>query len=280
MNHSDHIAKSAGLLSLIEIGLGSLLHSFKIPFAGHFLSLNQGFILAKSSLELKHAKGYRLACWEISNVAAILKSLSPAGKKLTPMLALSMQGFLFNLSTLFLGINFLGISFGMVLLSLWGFIQPLIIYYFLFGENFLSMLQFYHQQIHKVIAVDLKDIFWILAGLVGAKIILALSLSIFSFRIDRDSFEKYKNYFLNKKIKKKRATESSGLLEIFSWPFLVSLILTFLFLYLSHSNLSEMIWGVLRPIALAFLLVFSLKLIPIEKIKSESLRKALKEISS
>ena len=48
----EKISAAAALLSLTEIGLGSLLHSFKIPFAGHFLSLNQGFILGKVSITL------------------------------------------------------------------------------------------------------------------------------------------------------------------------------------------------------------------------------------
>lgn len=34
--------QAATHLAAIEISLGSLLHSFKVPFGGNFLSLNQG----------------------------------------------------------------------------------------------------------------------------------------------------------------------------------------------------------------------------------------------
>ena len=43
-NNLDPITEEIGLLaaslSLIEIGLGSILHAFKIPLAGHVLALS------------------------------------------------------------------------------------------------------------------------------------------------------------------------------------------------------------------------------------------------
>src|SRR5690606_26328753 len=117
----EEIGKKAALLSSIEIGLGSILHGLRLPLAGHLLSLNQGFILTRATLEIEDSKSPAL----ISATSAILKSLSPAGKKLTPMLALSVQGQLFNLGPLLLGNNPVGRSLGMILLCIWGFIQPL-----------------------------------------------------------------------------------------------------------------------------------------------------------
>jgi hypothetical protein len=78
--NAEEIGKKAALLSIVEIGLGSFLHAFSIPFAGHFLSLNQGFILTRAAIETNDRRSPGI----ISAVAALLKSLSPAGKKLTP----------------------------------------------------------------------------------------------------------------------------------------------------------------------------------------------------
>src|ERR1700733_6107373 len=86
-------------LSLMEVGLGSLLHVFHIPFSGFFLSLNQCFVLNRALL-FSIASGStagRFIPMTVSNTAAIIKTLSPYGKKFTPMLAISMQGLLFNI---------------------------------------------------------------------------------------------------------------------------------------------------------------------------------------
>src|SRR6185295_7221686 len=82
----------ATLLSLTEVGLGSVLHAMHIPFTGQLLSLNQIAVLSHAT-KMHPEKSAPLT---ISVVAALLKSLSPIGKRLTPMLALTMQGLLFT----------------------------------------------------------------------------------------------------------------------------------------------------------------------------------------
>ena len=114
----------ATIQSLVEVGLGSFLHAFHIPFSGHALSLNQGLILTQACQKTESRKEAVTATNGIAIITAILKSLSPMGKRLTPMLAISMQGFLFSLGILILGNNILGMILGISLLSLWGFAQP------------------------------------------------------------------------------------------------------------------------------------------------------------
>ena len=115
-------------LTLMEIGLGSFLHSFHIPFSGHLLALNQCFILNRAVIVGRNSASPFLAM-TISNTAAILKTLSPRGKRFTPMLAISVQGLLFNLGLLLFGAHFLGRCIASMLLSLWPMVQP-------FGMNF------------------------------------------------------------------------------------------------------------------------------------------------
>ena len=76
----EYIASAAAILSLTEIGLGSILHSFKIPFSGHFLSLNQALILGKTSLATKEDKSSKFSSAQISLTSSLLKSLSPPEK--------------------------------------------------------------------------------------------------------------------------------------------------------------------------------------------------------
>src|SRR5687768_9797676 len=134
----EHVGKAAVTLSVVEVGLGSFLHSLHIPFSGHFLSLNQGFVIARAAKEAKALPTSGFIPMHVSNVAAILKSLSPVGKKLTPMLALSAQGSLFTVGTMLFGITPLGFTVGMILLSVWAFLQPVLIYLLLYGKTLVD----------------------------------------------------------------------------------------------------------------------------------------------
>ncbi len=124
------------LLAVTEIGLGSILHSMHIPFSGTVLSLNQCFLLSRATA--LHRAPFVAA--SISNSAALLKSLSPAGKRFRPMLAISMQGLLYSLGICIFGSNFLGRCFGAVLLSFWSFIQSAFILWFIYGSLLSQLL--------------------------------------------------------------------------------------------------------------------------------------------
>ena len=95
----------AGTLSLAEIGLGSLLHGLKIPLTGTFLSINQALFLTRLVKLNRNQPDARTLPFQVSNITALLKSLSPAGKKLLPMLAIASQGLLFTLGTIVFGAN-------------------------------------------------------------------------------------------------------------------------------------------------------------------------------
>jgi hypothetical protein len=105
---------------------------------GHILSLNQAFLL---TLAVREASGRREAVSGINRIAlsaATLKALSPAGKRLTPMLAISAQGVLFSIGLVLLGVGLPGVLLGGALLSLWGFAQPILIAYLIYGETFFA----------------------------------------------------------------------------------------------------------------------------------------------
>ena len=174
--NTEEVGKKAALLSAIEIGLGSVLHGLHVPMAGHVLSLNQGFILSRAQVELQDKRAAGL----ISTTAALLKSLSPAGKKLTPMLAIAMQGQLFGLGSMLLGNNMLGHSLGMLLLCVWGFIQPLFFYALVFGETLWGMSEFYLQQLQLIMpSLRVQDVVRVLLGVVVLKIGIGFFLVVF-----------------------------------------------------------------------------------------------------
>lgn len=111
----EQIGIHATALSLSEVGLGSIMHALHIPFTGTLLSLNQIFLLTRSLSQVS-LKSRTFSPFSISASAALIKCLTPIGKKLTPMLAICMQGMLYNLGILCFGNTLLGRLIGGVAL--------------------------------------------------------------------------------------------------------------------------------------------------------------------
>ncbi|MES2529089.1 MAG: hypothetical protein V4598_18525 [Bdellovibrionota bacterium] len=265
MNAED-IGKKAALLSIVEIGLGSFLHAFSVPFAGHFLSLNQGFILTRAAMESRDRRSPGI----ISAVAALLKSLSPVGKKLTPMLAIGMQGQLYNLGLLLLGNNGFGRILGMSLLCVWGFIQPLALYFILYGKTLVEMAEYYSVELSKVFTVSPDDFISILLSLVVFKIICGVVVVILAQILKQNKIEQYETWLISKHKPQEPKREGSpwllALKDLFSPVFIVTWILMLLFYLYSQHERAELIWVLLRPVAVGYLIFLGLRIFPVERI--------------
>ncbi len=264
--NADDIGKKAALLSIVEIGLGSFLHAFSIPFAGHFLSLNQGFILTRAAMESRDRRTPGI----ISAVAALLKSLSPVGKKLTPMLAIGMQGQLYNLGLLLLGNNGFGRILGMSLLCLWGFIQPLALYFILYGKTLVEMAEYYATELSKVFTVTPDDFISILLSLVVLKIICGAVVVILAQIMKKNKIEQYETWLISKHKPQEPKKEGSPWLlafrDLLSPAFIVTWVLMLLFYLYSQHERAELIWVLLRPVAVGYLIFLGLRICPVEKI--------------
>ncbi len=264
LNESEKItAFYASLLALTEVGLGSALHALHLPFTGQFLSLNQIAIL--STATAIHPQ--RTASFSISAIAALLKSLSPIGKKLTPMLALSVQGLLFTCSILIFGKNSFGRSVGAIFSSLWGFIQPALLYSLIFGKNIWEAIE-------QVNAQFLPE-GWLVQLLIASVVVkaaLAVAIAIFSPHIPLSFFQKLslKAQAMQpactfNKPSVKRALWLS-IKDLFLPSFLFSFTLV-LFLFYSTKNSGESLsFALLRPLAVGYLFSLLVRLVPMEKL--------------
>lgn len=265
--NAEEIGKKAALLSIVEIGLGSFLHAFSVPFAGHFLSLNQGFILTRAAIE----SGDRRAPGIISAVAALLKSLSPVGKKLTPMLAIGMQGQLYNLGLLLLGNNGFGRILGMSLLCIWGFVQPLVLFLVLYGKSLVEMAEFYANELSKVFRVTPDDFISILISLVVFKIICGVVIVILAQILKKKKVEQYETWLISKHKSEEQKSEGKSpwmmaLKDLLSPAFLITWFMMLLFYYYSDHLWSADIWMILRPVAVGYLIFLGLRIFPVEKL--------------
>lgn len=186
------VVKYAVAQSLTEIALGSIIHTLRIPLGGHFLSLNQALLL---TLATRHSRDERkravTSASQIANTVAVLKALSPSGKRLTPMLAISVQGFLFSLGIVVLGANLLGALLGSALLSIWGFAQPLLIAWLVFGKAFFGGVEKLWVEIARALSIPESHGIWILAACLAVKVLIAGGVSAFAWRSGRSFEERY-----------------------------------------------------------------------------------------
>lgn len=265
-NSAEPVVANAALLSTVEIGLGSALHAWNVPLAGHLLSLNQGFILCRALL----ATGLKSLPSEVSNVAAALKSLSPAGKKLTPMLALSVQGVGFSVGPWLFGINSIGLSVGMVLLSLWGFIQPLALAYLLFGQGPFQAAWRILETLEKSLGLPVTVA--VAVFVVAAKALAGIAVVVAAYRLPETAVSRYVNRMTEIGKQKRPSAPTTGhpawlaLRDLLNPLFLISLALTTVFFLWADSPRSTVVWGLLRPVALGFLLFLGFRILPLEKL--------------
>lgn len=279
-NNTTATGKYAASLTLVEIGLGSLLHSLKIPLVGHFLSLNQIAILSRSSFHLKSKK----SALEISAIASLLKSLSPAGKKLTPMLAIAAQGVFFYFGLMIGGLNPFGLITGAVLSSLWAFVQPVLFIYLLFGKTSLEVAAYFLKEIEKIIPNAEQFLLIAVLALLIIKCLLAAIVSIVAIKIKEETFGKYQQKMIF------NISESSfpsgekawklALRDLCNPLFLVSLALTAFFFLFSQSEKSTVIWSLLRPVALGYLIFFMIRMMPVEKMSAWLRKKGFEKFAA
>ena len=268
------VGRYSASLSLIEIALGSLLHAFHIPFSGSFLSLNQGFLLCRASIEARD-RNIGSVGYSISNVSAVLKSFAPAGKKLGPMLSLSMQGLFFSLGEIVFGMNLLGWMLGMVLLSLWTFLQPLVTYYLFFGNELFLALDALVKKTIPWTGLGWRELSLILAGFLCLKIVTAIFLTCLA--CSRKGAECFQDRLLEMAAERGNQTVrerlqcSSGAIhdsirDLLSPLFLASFAVTAFFLVYSEDPMGARIWTLLRPLAVAFLFFYISRRISFEAV--------------
>lgn len=268
---TDLQTQTATHLSAIELGLGSFLHAFKIPFTGHFLSLNQGFFLSfmvrilGATTDDGRLKMAQLT-FETSIMTALLKSFSPAGQKWGPMLSISLQGVFYSVGIFIFGANLIGSLIGIFLLSIWAFIQPLITLIISFGFSDLQkVFLFYVQRLDTDYHISSQSLKITLILFVLIKFLLA-TITVFAayylkphkIKLLQEKIKNSKQLALTKH-NKVTSVHKKVFKDVTRPLFLFSFFLTFLFLFLTDISLIELIWKMLRPLGIAVLLFYFLR---------------------
>ncbi len=129
----------AGMLGSIwasvEILIGSFLHNLHIPLTGTFLSLLSVFLISAAS-QVWPAKGM---IWRSALVAASMKAVSPSAVILGPMMAIVMEGFLFEISLAITRRHIAGFIISGAIAASWSIVQRLINLVLVYGFNLVEL---------------------------------------------------------------------------------------------------------------------------------------------
>ncbi len=253
----EQIGIFATLYGIVELTIGSLLHTLHIPFKGHLLTLVQIFLLTQFA---KNLQGRYLIL--ISTIAAGLKSFTPAGSKLKPMFYIFIQGVLFALPIKIIGLNILSILLGALLLG----ISTI---YLSIGLNYLLYGQLYLKGVEQLITFTLQLLhlpslnFWqAITYIALIKSLLIILLTIFAYYYDATKLLTHlvkkippaeNNYTLPNRSSTWKESLYAGSKDLITKYFLISFIITLATIYyFAHPTTTEFIIVTIRALLLSW----------------------------
>ena len=127
----------AGLWAGVEIVAGSSLHNLRIPLAGTFLTLFS-IILVIGFFQLWKQPGI---IWRAGILTALMKSISPSAVILGPMIAITMEGLVLELSIRFFGKNIVGFMMAGSLTMLGALLHKIIRLFLLYGFDLFKIYE-------------------------------------------------------------------------------------------------------------------------------------------
>lgn len=253
-------ARYAVAQSLSEVVLGSWIHAAHLPFGGHLLSLNQSLLLTFAARGYASRREAARSVQTVSHSAAVLKALSPVGKRLTPMLAISVQGLLYALGLTIAGANAVGAALGAALASVWGFVQPVLVAYVLLGAVFFEAIAGLWKDAASAIGADPAWGPAVLLSIGLGKAIAAAAMAASAWLARPEKEEAYL-----RRLERFQPAPASGAKRSLWLAF--SLGLTILFFALSaHPTAAELSWHVLRFAAGALILYWAGKALTRERL--------------
>jgi nucleoside-triphosphatase THEP1 len=173
---AERIGAYAGIGGLVEVGLGSTLHAWRVPFKGHFLAYLQGVLLTTFGKPLRGRGLVRIAF-----ISAMLKAFSPIGATFKPMAYIFVQGATFALPVWLLGWNLPAVLLGSVLMAWLTLALALAVDYVTFGQSVFDAFSGAIATVTAWLGVREVSLAQVLVALFVIKGLLALGLGATAF---------------------------------------------------------------------------------------------------
>jgi hypothetical protein len=168
---ADRIGLFAGVSGLVEVGLGSTLHAWRVPFKGHSLAYLQNLLLVTFG---KALRGRGLV--RISLLGAMLKAFSPMGARFRPMAYIFVQGACFAAPVRLLGWNLLSVLTGSILMGWLTLGLSLAVDYVTFGSSIFDAFAGVIEKVSGWIGFRAPSLFAVICGAFVLKGLLALAV--------------------------------------------------------------------------------------------------------
>lgn len=169
---AERIGLFAGVSGLVEVGLGSTLHAWRVPFKGHALAYLQNLLLITFGKSL-HGRGLV----RISLLAAMLKAFSPMGARFRPMAYIFLQGACFAAPVRLLGWNLAAAAAGSVLMGWLTLGLSLAVDWVTFGQSIFDAFAGAIDAVSGLLGVRAPSLFAVIAAAFVGKGLLSLALA-------------------------------------------------------------------------------------------------------
>lgn len=127
----------AGLWAGVEIIAGSFLHNLRIPLSGTFLTLIS-IVLVIGFFQIWPIHGI---IWRAGVITALMKSISPSSVILGPMIAITMEGFIMELTVRIAGRNISGYLMAGMFTMIGILVHKVIRLFLLFGLDIFKIYE-------------------------------------------------------------------------------------------------------------------------------------------
>ena len=173
---AERIGAFAGIGGLVEVGLGSTLHAYRVPFKGHALAYLQNVLLIAFGKAL-HGRGLV----RISFITAMLKSFSPVGSTFKPMGYIFLQGLSFAAPVRLLGWNPGTVVLGSIMMAWLTLALSLAVNYVTFGSSIFNAYGGVIRSVSGWFGVQGPALAEVLAGAFALKALIAVALAAGAF---------------------------------------------------------------------------------------------------
>lgn len=176
------VAALGALWGSIEIGLGSMLHVWNVPFIGAILG-TLGIAIALVGRVVVPRPGSTVS---IAVVAALLKALSVGGVVLSPMIAIVMEGLIAD-AVLSLGGRPRRATFVLAgaLAVTWNLVHPLLVQGLIFGTGVLTMYRSMVEKGADLLHLPTSSLVVVLLALVGLYLVIGGAAGLIAWEAGR-----------------------------------------------------------------------------------------------
>lgn len=233
----------------IEITVGSLLHAAKIPLRGLLMSSLQGAMMTFACFGL--AQPGRVI-W-VPFISAGLKALSPAGSRVRPMIAISLQGLLYGGTVQVLGFNAPAVALGGLLIGAWSALQGFLLQYLLMGDDLFRAYDAAVLWMANHWNITAPSLPWLMAGWAAFCGLCAGGIAVAAWRWRAPPATLKR--LIEKEPAPARHRQTGNWHDLVHWQFWLPLLIVSILLLATGRTWESVAWLGLRFVAVGFLLV-------------------------